>query len=87
MSDKYIANYTVSAVQYTGDDEALLKSIGAFINGTAIRNYSSENSILVISHDGENCFELTLGDYLARIAGVYVVIPTDIFEECFTKVR
>lgn len=85
MSDKYIANYTVSAIQYTSDDELTLKSIGAFINGTAIHH--SDNSILVISHDGENCFELNTGDYLARIVGVYLVIPAEIFEECFTKVE
>lgn len=84
MSDKYMANYTVSAIQYTGDEETL-KYIGEFINGTAI-HYLENNSILAISYDGEKCFELNLGDYLARIAGVYIVVPADIFEECFTKV-
>ena len=85
MSDRYLANYTISAIQYTGEEETL-KYIGEFINGTAIINYSA-NNILAISYDGENCFELNIGDYLARIAGVYVVIPAEIFEECFTKVE
>lgn len=86
MNDKYIANYTVSAVQYTSDDEVILKSIGAFINGSAIP-YLDTTKILAISYDGENCFELNKGDYLAKIASVYIVIPADIFEECFTKVK
>lgn len=84
MSDRYLANYTISAIKYTGDEEDL-KYIGEFINGTAIPYL--EKSILAISYDGENCFELNIGDYLARIVGVYVVIPAEIFEECFTKVE
>lgn len=79
---KYIAKYTVSAIQYTGD-ESTLKDIGEFINGTAIPNL---NNIIVVSYDGENCFELNTGDYLARIAGVYIVVPADIFEESFMRV-
>ena len=41
--------------------------------------------VSAIQYDGEKCFELNIGDYLARIAGVYLVIPPDIFEECFYK--
>lgn len=85
MSDRYLAKYTISAIQYTGEEETL-KYIGDFINGTAIP-YLENNSILAISYDGEKCFELNIGDYLARIAGVYIVVPADIFEECFTKVK
>lgn len=85
MSDRYLAKYTISAIQYTGEEETL-KYIGDFINGTVIP-YLENNSILAISYDGEKCFELNIGDYLARIAGVYIVVPADIFEECFTKVK
>lgn len=85
MSDKYLAQCTISAIQYTGN-ESTLKDIGDFIKGTAIPYL--ENSILAISYDGEKCFELNIGDYLARIAGgVYLIIPAEIFEECFTKGR
>ena len=83
MSDRYLAKYTVSAIQYTGEEETL-KYIGDFINGSAIHH--TENSILAISYDGENCFELNKGDYLARIVGVYIVIPAEIFEESFMRV-
>lgn len=84
MSDKYLAKCNVSAVQYTGEEETL-KYIGEFIKGTAIPHL--ENNILAISYDGENCFELNKGDYLVRIVGVYIVVPADIFEECFCKVE
>lgn len=53
MSDRYLAKYTVSAIQYTGEEETL-KYIGDFINGSAIHH--TENSILAISYDGGELF-------------------------------
>lgn len=78
---KYLAEFEVKAIQFT--DESSIKAIAKVYPDCSYDEYLK---LLVVNTScGILC--MNKGDYIAELFGSTVVIPADIFEESFTKVK
>ena len=78
---KYLAEFEAKAIQYTDED-----SIKAIAKVYKFCNYDEDMKVLVVpTHNGILC--MNKGDYIAEVFGTTVIIPADVFEESFTKVK
>lgn len=78
---KYITTYKIRAMQFTDGD-----SVKAITKVYPLHTYNKDLNILVVNTNrGILC--INKGDYIAEAFGSTFIIPANIFEECFTKVK
>ena len=78
---KYVAEFKVKAIQFTDED-----SIKAIKEEYPFCEYDEDFELLVVNtFRGILC--MNRGDYIAELFNTTVIIPANIFEESFTKVK
>lgn len=78
---KYLAEFEVKAIQFTNEDS--IKAIAKVYPDCSYDEYLK----LLVVNTSRGILCMNKGDYIAEVFGTTVIIPADIFEESFTKVK